>query len=478
MSNATGTGKTVTRFAPSPTGFLHIGGARTALFNWLYARHCGGQFLLRIEDTDRARSTEAAIAAILDGLSWLELEPDQEPTYQFARADRHRDVVERLLAGGNAYKCYCSPEELDEMRKKAEAEGRPPVYDGRWRDRDPADAPAGVAPAIRLKMPKEGETIVSDRVQGEVVYHNSNLDDLIILRSDGTPTYNLAVVADDHDMGVTHVIRGVDHLTNAARQTGIYRAMDWPVPTFAHVPLIHGSDGAKLSKRHGALGVEAYRAMGYLPEAVRNYLVRLGWSHGDDEIMSLRQMIDWFDFDGLGKSPARFDFDKLADVNSHYLRSADPPVLVTHAKAVIPDMPDGERIATRFEELGWDKFEASIPSLKERAKTVTDLVEGARFVIATRPIAPDAKAAKLLTSDARQLLGGLAQDLENLADWSAGPIEETVRNFIAAQGIKLGKVGPPIRAALTGTTVSPPIFDILAILGRDEALARLRDQVA
>ena len=336
MSNATGTGKIVTRFAPSPTGFLHIGGARTALFNWLYARHCDGQFLLRIEDTDRARSTDEAIAAIIDGLSWLELEPDQEPTYQFARADRHREVVEQLLASGNVYKCYCTPDELDEMRKQAEAEGRPPVYDGRWRDRDPADGPAGVPPAIRLRMPKEGETIVADRVQGEVVYQNTNLDDLIILRSDGTPTYNLAVVADDHDMGVTHVIRGVDHLTNAARQTGIYRAMDWPVPIFAHVPLIHGSDGAKLSKRHGALGVEAYRAMGYLPEAVRNYLVRLGWSHGDDEIFTMDQAIEWFDFTGIGKAAARFDFAKLANLNGHYIRESDDDALLEAIEKVLP----------------------------------------------------------------------------------------------------------------------------------------------
>ncbi len=476
MSNATG--KVVTRFAPSPTGFLHIGGARTALFNWLYARHCGGEFLLRIEDTDRARSTDAAITAILDGLTWLQLEADQEPVYQFSRADRHREVVELLLASGNAYKCYCSPEELDEMRKQAEAEGRPPVYDGRWRDRDPADAPAGVSPAIRLKMPRDGETTVADRVQGDVVFQNANLDDLIILRSDATPTYNLAVVADDHDMGVTHVIRGVDHLTNAARQSGIYRALDWPVPVFAHVPLIHGSDGAKLSKRHGALGVEAYRAMGYLPEAVRNYLVRLGWSHGDDEIMSLEQMIAWFDFDGLGKSPARFDFDKLADVNSHYLRDATPPVLVDHAKTVIRDMADGAEVAARFDEVGWDKLEASIPALKERAKTVADLVDGARFVIAARPIAPDAKAAKLLSSEARALLGELAAELEDRSPWTSETIEAAVRAFIAEKDMKLGKIGPPIRAALTGTTVSPPIFDILSILGRDEALARLRDQVA
>jgi glutamyl-tRNA synthetase len=321
----------VTRFAPSPTGFLHIGGARTALFNWLYARHTGGRYVLRIEDTDRARSTDEAIAAILDGLSWLGLESDAKPVFQFARADRHREVVETLLQEGHAYRCYCKPEELAEMRAQAEAEGRSPVYDGRWRDRDPAEAPADIAPAIRLKTRREGETVIDDQVQGQVVFDNTNLDDLIILRSDGTPTYNLAVVVDDHDMGITHVIRGSDHLTNAARQTQIYLAMGWDAPVFAHVPLIHGPDGAKLSKRHGALGVEAYRAMGYLPQALCNYLVRLGWSHGDDEILTPEQMIEWFDFNGLGKSPARFDFAKLDDLNGRgsARRPADPRRLRT-----------------------------------------------------------------------------------------------------------------------------------------------------
>ena len=367
----------VTRFAPSPTGFLHIGGARTALFNWLYARHTGGRYVLRIEDTDRERSSEAAIAAIIDGLAWLGLEADEAPVFQFARADRHRAVVEELLARGRAYRCYATPAELEEMRAQAEAAGRPPTYDGRWRDRDPADAPAGVAPAIRLRAEQDGETVIEDQVQGRVVFQNANLDDLIILRSDGTPTYNLAVVVDDHDMGITHVIRGVDHLTNAARQTQIYRALDWDVPVFAHVPLIHGPDGAKLSKRHGALGVEAYREMGYLPEALRNYLVRLGWSHGDDEIFTQEQMVAWFDFDGLGKSPARFDFTKLADVNAHFLRAMPADDLLAAVKDLLPLLPGGGEKAAAFDRIGWDRFEVSLPGLKERAKTLIELIDAA-----------------------------------------------------------------------------------------------------
>lgn len=476
MSNDSTSQTVVTRFAPSPTGFLHIGGARTALFNWLYARHCGGTYLLRIEDTDRARSTDAAIAAILDGLSWLGLEPDAEPSFQFARADRHREVVETLLKNGHAYRCYCTPEELDEMRKQAEAEGRPPVYDGRWRDRDSADAPAGVAPAIRLRTAADGETHIPDRVQGDVTFQNANLDDLIILRSDGTPTYNLAVVADDHDMGVTHVIRGVDHLTNAARQAAIYRAMGWDVPVFAHVPLIHGPDGAKLSKRHGALGVEAYRAMGYLPEALRNYLVRLGWSHGDDEFFTTEEMIALFDFDGLGKSPARFDFDKLADINSHYLRSAADAVLVAGVKTALSEADGGAARLKRLDTVGWDRFARALPVLRERATNLIELVDAAAFLLAERPIALDDKAAEILDGDARARLSGLAGRLAGLEAWSTESVEAAVRDFVKTEGLKLGQVGPAIRAALTGTTVSPPIFDMLALLDRDEALGRLRDK--
>jgi glutamyl-tRNA synthetase len=465
----------VTRFAPSPTGFLHIGGARTALFNWLYARHCGGRYVLRIEDTDRARSTDEAIAAILDGLAWLGLESDAEPVFQFARADRHREVVETLLGNGHAYKCYCTPEDLAEMRAKAEAEGRSPVYDGRWRDRDPAEAPAGVSPAIRLKTRREGETVVDDQVQGRVVFDNANLDDLIILRSDGTPTYNLAVVVDDHDMAITHVVRGVDHLTNAARQTQIYNAMQWDVPVFAHVPLIHGPDGAKLSKRHGALGVEAYRAMGYLPAALRNYLVRLGWSHGDDEMFTTAEMIAWFDFDGLGKSPARFDFAKLADFNAHYIRATSDDELIGHLKRLLEDLPEGPQIARDFERIGWAKLKSALPSLKERAKTLNDLIDGANFLIAERPLVLDEKAIKLLDGAAQDALGALAPRLAQVANWSLPNIEQVIRDFAKERDLKLGKLLPPVRAALTGRTASPSIFEVMALIGQPETLARIKD---
>ena len=465
----------VTRFAPSPTGFLHIGGARTALFNWLYAKHTGGKFLLRIEDTDRERSTKEAIDAILDGLKWLELDWDDEPVFQSTRVDRHREVVEELLRTGNAYRCYCTPEELEAMRKKAEAEGRPPVYNGYWRDRDPSEAPPGVKPAIRIKTPRTGETVIEDRVQGRVVFQNEHLDDLIILRSDGTPTYNLAVVVDDHDMGVTHIIRGVDHLTNAARQMQIYRALGWEVPVFAHVPLIHGPDGAKLSKRHGALGVEAYRAMGYLPAALRNYLVRLGWSHGDDEIFTTEQMIEWFDLDGIGRSPARFDFAKLEDLNGYYIRNTPDDELLERTKQALREMENGRELEARFASAGWEKLAAALPSLKTRSKTLKELVDGAAFIIAERPLALDEKATKLLTEDARKVLGRLLPRLE-AAEWTASALETEVRSFAEAEGLKLGGVAQPLRAALTGRSVSPPVFDVMAVLGRDEALARIRDQ--
>lgn len=467
--------KIVTRFAPSPTGFLHIGGARTALFNWLYARHTGGKFLLRIEDTDRERSTEPAIRAIIDGLKWLELDWDDEPLFQSARADRHREVVEEMLRRGNAYRCYCTPEELDAMRREAEAAGRPPVYNGYWRDRDPAEAPPGVKPAIRLKTPRNGETVVDDQVQGRVVFQNENLDDLIILRSDGTPTYNLAVVVDDHDMGITHIIRGVDHLTNAARQTQIYKAMGWDVPVFAHVPLIHGPDGAKLSKRHGALGVEAYRAMGYLPAALRNYLVRLGWSHGNDEIIPTDRMIEWFGLDAVGRSPARFDFAKLEDLNGYYIRNTPDEELLARLREMLPEMENGPALESRFAAVGWDKLAAALPGLKERAKTLKELVEGAAYLVAERPLALDEKAAKLLSGDARLLLGQLLPRLES-AQWTPAALEAEVRGFAESAGLKLGGVAQPLRAALTGRAVSPPVFDVMTVLGREEALARVRDQ--
>ncbi len=467
----------ITRFAPSPTGFLHIGGARTALFNWLYAKAKGGRMLLRIEDTDRKRSTPEAVEAILDGLSWLELDWDGAPIFQHTRADRHREEAERLLATGKAYRCYCTPEELAEMRESARAEGRPPVYDGTWRDRDPSEAPAGVEPAIRLRTPRDGETVIEDRVQGRVVVQNKELDDLVLLRSDGSPTYMLSVVVDDHDAGVTHVIRGDDHLTNAARQTQIFAALGWHVPVFAHVPLIHGPDGAKLSKRHGALGVEAYRDMGYLPAALRNYLVRLGWSHGDDEIIATAQMIEWFDLDGIGRSPARFDFAKLENLNGHYIRGAQDEALVQRVRDLLPHLPSDSGFGRDLDTDDWSRFATALPLLKERAKTLPDLIDGARFLFAERPLALDAKAAALLDAAARERIAGLAADLEALENWSAETLEVAVRAFADEAALKLGQIAQPLRAALTGRTTSPGIFDVLVVLGREESLARLRDIV-
>jgi glutamyl-tRNA synthetase len=466
----------VTRFAPSPTGFLHIGGARTALFNWLYARHTGGKFLLRIEDTDRERSTEPAIAAILDGLAWLGLEWDGEPLRQFARANRHRQVAEQLLAAGKAYYCYASPQELSEMREAARRAGRSKLYDGRWRDRDPKEAPAGVKPVIRLKAPLEGETVIEDRVQGRVVWQNADLDDMIILRSDGTPVYNHAVVVDDHDMGVTHVIRGVDHLTNAARQVQIYRAMAWEVPVMAHIPLIHGADGAKLSKRHGALGIEAYRDMGYLPEGLRNYLCRLGWSHGDAEIFSTDQAIAWFDIDDVNKAPARLDMAKLADVNSHYIRQASDQELIGRIQHLLAHLEHGAERLARFEAVGWERLKAALPGLKPRAKTLLDLVEGASYLTAQRPLPLDDRAKSLLDAPARGLLAEVKVELARVTDWQEAALEATVKAFAERGGHKLGQVAQPLRAALTGRAVSPPVFDVMAVLGRAETLARIGDQ--
>ena len=468
----------VTRFAPSPTGFLHIGGARTALFNWLYARHHGGRMLLRIEDTDRQRSTDAAIEAILSGLTWLGIAWEGEPVYQRLQAQRHSDVAAQLLEAGKAYKCYCSPDELAAMREAARAAGRTVLYDGTWRDRDPADAPAGVDPVIRFKAPRDGETVIEDRVQGRVVIANTQLDDLILLRSDGSPTYMLSVVVDDHDMGVSHVIRGDDHLTNAARQAQIYTALGWQPPEFAHIPLIHGPDGAKLSKRHGALGVEAYRDMGYLPEAMRNYLVRLGWSHGDDEIMSTGQMVDWFGLDAVGRSPARFDFAKLESLNSHYIRAADDTDL---ADAVIDLLPDIAGQTSLPGELTPDqraRLIAAMPHLGQRAKTLVDIAKAAGFLFAERPLALDDKAAKLIDDGARSILRDLHADLAAAADWSSESVEQTIRSFAEHRDLKLGAIAQPMRAALTGTTVSPGIFDVAALLGRAETLDRLKDQLA
>ncbi len=471
-------GQVVVRFAPSPTGFLHIGGARTALFNWLYARHTGGRFLLRIEDTDRERNSEAAVAAILDGLKWLGLEWEGDAVSQYARASRHREVAEAMLASGNAYKCFLTKDELDAMRAEAEAAKRPLTIRSPWRDKAASEHPAGKPFAIRLKAPREGETIVQDHVQGRVVFQNENLDDLIILRSDGNPTYNLAVVVDDHDMGVTHVIRGVDHLTNAGRQSQIYAANGWTVPQWAHVPLIHGADGAKLSKRHGAQGVEEYRAMGYLPAALRNYLVRLGWSHGDDEIFSTDQMIEWFDLDGLGKSPARFDFKKLEDLNGHYIRQSSNDELMARILDFLPHAAKGKETLAAFEAAGLDKLKAALPSLKERARTLPELVEGASYIVGKRPLALDDKAAKLIDADAKATLAALLPRLSAVTDWQAAALEAAVRAFAEETGAKLGKVAQPLRAALTGRSVSPPVFDVMAVIGRDEALARITDQSA
>src|SRR3974390_3121013 len=466
----------VTRFAPSPTGFLHIGGARTALFNWLYARGRGGKMLLRIEDTDRERSTEAVVAAIIDGHKWLGLTWDGEPISQFARAERHREVAAQLLASGHAYYCYASPQELEQMREKARAEGRTRLYDGRWRDRDASEAPAGVKPVIRLKARLEGETVIEDQVQGRVVWRNDDLDDLILVRSDGSPVYNFAVVVDDHDMGITHIIRGDDHLTNAARQMQIYEALGWSPPIMAHIPLIHGPDGSKMSKRHGALGVDAYRAMGYLPAAMRNYLVRLGWAHGDQEIFTTEEMVAAFDLSAIGRSPARFDFAKLESLNGHYIRSSADADLLAILEQLLPHIAGGQDLASRMTPVLRGKLLAAMPGLKERAKTLLELFESSRFLWATRPLDINDAAKAVLTPEAKAVLGALLPELDAVTDWTATAIEAAVRPFAERASLKLGAVAQPLRAALTGRTTSPPIFDVLAVLGRDESLARLRDQ--
>jgi glutamyl-tRNA synthetase len=458
----------VTRFAPSPTGFLHIGGARTALFNLLFARHHGGKFRLRIEDTDKARSTQEAIDAILDGMTWLDLTWDDEVVYQSQRAARHVEVAEEMLASGHAYRCYATPEELAELREAQRAAKQPLRYDGRWRDRACGPEEEGKPFAVRLKAPREGETAIDDLVQGRVVVQNSELDDMILLRSDGTPTYMLAVVVDDHDMGVTHVIRGDDHLNNAFRQLGIIKAMGWPEPAYAHIPLIHGADGAKLSKRHGALGVDAYRdELGMLPEAVNNYLLRLGWGHGDEETISREQAIEWFDLSGVGRSPSRFDQKKLENLNAHYLREADDARL---AGLVAP------RVAKLIgREVDQALLTRAMPQLKPRAKTLDEIADGALFLFATRPLTLDDKAAALLQGDAQTLLAQTQDALAVVSDWTAEGIEAAVRQVAEGAGIGLGKVAQPLRAALTGRTTSPGIFDVLVLLGREESLARLAD---
>jgi glutamyl-tRNA synthetase len=467
----------VTRFAPSPTGFLHIGGGRTALFNWLYARRFGGKMLLRIEDTDRERSTAAAIAAIIDGLTWLGLTWDGEIVFQFSRAARHRQIAEQLLAAGRAYRCYASPEELTEMRETARREGRAKLYDGRWRDRDPSEAPPGVKPVIRLRAPLTGEIAIEDQVQGRVVWQNSDLDDLVLLRSDGNPTYMLAVVVDDHDMNVTHIIRGDDHLTNGARQKHIYEALGWNVPIMAHIPLIHGPDGSKLSKRHGALGVDAYRAMGYLPAAMRNYLVRLGWAHGDQEIFSTEEMIAAFDLPQIGRSPARFDFAKLESLNGHYIRASADADLIAAIEGLLPHIAGGQELASKMTPALRGKLLMAMPGLKERAKTLVELFDATRFLWASRPLDLNDQAKVLLTPEAKTVTAALLPELAAIAEWTPAAIETVVRGYAERAGFKLGAVAQPLRAALTGRTTSPPIFDVLAVLGKDESLGRLRDQV-
>jgi glutamyl-tRNA synthetase len=473
----------VTRFAPSPTGYLHIGGARTALFNWLLARQTGGKMLLRIEDTDRERSTEPAIAAIIDGMKWLGLDWDGDVIYQFARASRHAEIASEMLAKGAAYKCYASAQELEEMRDLARKEGRPPRYDGRWRDLGGTEKEAqaiaeGRKPVVRLKAPREGETVVDDRVQGKVTFPNKDLDDLILLRSDGTPTYMLAVVVDDHDMGVTQVIRGDDHFTNAARQTHIYQAMGWTPPLWAHIPLIHGPDGAKMSKRHGALGVDAYRAMGYLPEALRNYLARLGWSQGDREFFTTPELIEAFSLDQVHRSPARFDYAKLENMNGHFLRNMADEALLEQLIAALPHLPGGPDMAAKLDPAKKAQLARALPGLKERAKTLIELAEGAQFLFAARPLAYDAKAAEILSPAGRSHLAALAPKLAALSDWTAASAEEAVRAYVTESGAKLGQVAQPLRAALTGRSTSPGIFDVLETLGREESLGRIADASA
>ena len=457
----------VTRFAPSPTGFLHIGGARTALFNWLFARHHGGKFLLRIEDTDRARSTAAAIDAILDGMRWLGLDWDGHEYYQSQFWARHAEIAHKMLDRGHAYRCYMTPEELAAEREKAQAERRPFRIRSPWRDRD--DGPADKPFVIRLKAPQEGETIIEDKVQGRVAVQNAEIDDFVLLRSDGTPTYMLAVVVDDHDMGVTHVIRGDDHLNNAFRQLAIIRAMSWPEPIYAHVPLIHGPDGAKLSKRHGALGVDAYRdELGMLPEAVDNYLLRLGWGHGDDEIISREQAIEWFSLDHVGKSASRFDFKKLENLNGHYIREADDDRL---AQLVAP------RIGTALTSDQRQLLVRAMPELKTRANDLNQLAEGARFLFDKRPLEMDPAAEALLTSEGRALLKAAYDALSTAASWDHDVIEQSIRNLAERESVKLGKLAQPLRAALTGRTTSPGIFDVLSLLGQGESLKRIEDQI-
>jgi glutamyl-tRNA synthetase len=468
----------VTRFAPSPTGYLHIGSARTALYNWLFAKHhaqygSGGRFLLRIEDTDRQRSTTEAVDAILDGLRWLGLDWDGEALSQFSRVARHAEVANQLLAAGHAYKCYCTPEELQEMREAARRAGRPVRYDGRWRDRDPTEAPNGVNPVIRLKAPTDGETVIEDIVFGRITVGNDQLDDMVLLRADGTPTYMLAVVVDDHDSGITHIIRGSDHQRNAFRQLQIYRGLAWQAPLFAHLPLIHAADGAKLSKRHGAVGVETYREEGFLPEAVCNYLLRLGWSHGDDEIISRDQAIEWFGLEAVGRSSARFDRDKLANLNGHYIRHTADAALVDFLMPRLKAILKGNLAADAATRL-----RKGMAGLKERAQTLFELADNAAFYACVRPLPMNAASAEILDTAARGRLRALRERLAAADGWTAADLEAATRAFADGAAVKMGQVAQPLRAALTGRTASPGIFEVMEILGREESLGRLDDVLA
>ncbi|PCI88380.1 MAG: glutamate--tRNA ligase [Hyphomicrobiales bacterium] len=460
----------ITRFAPSPTGFLHIGGARTALFNWLYARGRGGKMLLRIEDTDIKRNTPENVQAILDGMRWLGLEWDDDAISQNGNIKRHQEVVQHMLDNDLAYKCYSSKEEIAAMREAAKAAGKPMIYDGTWRNRGNADAPEGIDPVIRFKAPRDGFTIINDVVLGRIRIANEQLDDLIMLRSDGTPTYMLSVVVDDHDMGVTHIIRGDDHLTNASRQACIYTALGWDIPVFAHVPLIHGQDGAKLSKRHGAMGVMAYRDMGYLPEAMRNYLARLSWSHGNDEIISTDKLVEWFDIDNIGKSPSKFDFVKLENLNAHYIKNTDDAKLIEILGTFLNDTGTGD--ITQPERLL-----TAMPIIKQRAKTLIELNDAAQFVFAVRPLKFDDKAQKQLTDENKVLIAGLIAKFGAIDEWTRDNISECIQQYAEEVDLKLGKIGQPLRAILAGTTNAPGIFDIAVILGKDETIGRIEDIV-
>lgn len=460
----------VTRFAPSPTGYLHIGGARTALFNWLYARHCGGKFYLRIEDTDRERSTKEAVDAIFEGLEWMGFDWDAEPVFQFARAPRHVEVANQLLKEGKAYYCYCSPEELAQMREEQKAAGKPVRYDGRWRDRDPSEAPAGVKPVIRIKAPREGETVLHDLVQGEVRVSHDQLDDMILVRADGTPTYMLSVVVDDHDMGVNHVIRGDDHLTNTFRQIMLHEALGWDVPTYAHIPLIHGPDGLKLSKRHGALGAHVYKEMGFLPEAMRNYLLKLGWAHGDDEIISTEQAIEWFDIKDVVRSPARFDMVKLTSINGVYIRNSSDEHLMKYVRPIME-----KELGSALTEEQAARVMAGMADLKERAKNLNDLAKSAMFYVRPRPLPLLSDKAGRLISDGKAALETLSAEMQGVSEWKHDVLEQMARDYAEQNGVKLGAAAQPLRAAVTGSEVSPPIFRIMEILGKEETLSRLDD---